>query len=70
MYIDEIEQHRPFVEVVMTTEPFLLEHSRRSEHEGITGRVKNIREKFENLEGTERVRERVSECMVNIIALL
>ena len=54
----------------MTTEPFLLEHSRRSEHEGITGRVKSIREKFENLEGTERVRERVSECMVNIIALL
>ncbi|XP_019856696.1 PREDICTED: dystonin-like [Amphimedon queenslandica] len=55
VYIDEIEEHRPFVEVVMATEGFMLEHSRRSEHEGISQRVRNVTERFENLEGSERV---------------
>lgn len=56
VYIDEIEEHRPFVEVVMATEGFRLEHSRRSEHEGISERVRDVTERFENLEGSERVR--------------
>ena len=34
----------------------MLEHSRRSEHEGITECVRNVAERFENLEGSERVR--------------
>ena len=55
VYIDEIDDHRPAIEVIKVTEEFLLEHTRKSEHDDIQQRVKYILEGFETLEGSERV---------------
>ena len=55
VYLEEIEQHRPVIEIIVATEPFVLEHTRKSKHDDITAQVKDIKDRFENLDESEMV---------------
>lgn len=55
VYLEDIEQHRPVIEIIVATEAFVLEHSRKSEHDDITAQVKDIKDRFENLDESEMV---------------
>jgi hypothetical protein len=55
VYIDEIEEHKPAIEVIIVTESFVLEHTKKSTHAATTQRVKDLKDKFDNLEGSERI---------------
>ena len=46
-YLEQMAEHKPAAEVIIETEEFLLEHSRRSERSQIEERVKKFQELFE-----------------------
>ena len=58
-YLEQMAEHKPAAEVIIETEEFLLEHSRRSERPQIEERVKQFQELFEGT--AESVQEYVDK---------